>query len=345
MNPVSVIMPENGEADCSPTYLFDYSQMYRTDAREAGRRWFGDAAYGLGVHFGLYSLLGKGEDALARGVATPEEYRLLAKRLEAPHFDASDIVEFAIANGMRYVTFSARGADGFSMFGTALSDFNSTRTPARRDFLGELASACEYHGLGLCLQYSHSRDWSRPEGHPASASDGGAGLACLQEYQYFVMGQMKELLTQYGPIAAICLDGVDIPLQASDASAFRCQDLYDYIHHLQPQVLLSYNHGLLGTEDFLTFAEPTAVSADKAKASMRREAQLCLTPGARGYYAERAGGHLREEQVWEALRGTQRARANLLVNTALMPDGSLDYEDIKTLIAVGERIEKGGYPQ
>ena len=49
--------------------------------------------------------------------------------------------------------------------------------------------------------------------------------------------------------------------------------------------------------------------------------------------------------MWEALRGTQRARANLLVNTALMPDGSLDYEDIKTLIAVGERIEKGGYPQ
>jgi hypothetical protein len=49
--------------------------------------------------------------------------------------------------------------------------------------------------------------------------------------------------------------------------------------------------------------------------------------------------------VWEQLRYAQRANSNLLVNTALMPDGSLDAEDINTLLEIGRRIEQGGYPQ
>ena len=32
---------------------------------------------------------------------------------------------------------------------------------------------------------------------------------------------------------------------------FKCQDLYDHIHALQPQVLVSYKQGLIGTEDFM----------------------------------------------------------------------------------------------
>ena len=72
---------------------------------------------------------------------------------------------------------------------------------------------------------------------------------------------------------------------------------------------------------------------------------MSLTPNTWGYHAEAAGRHEREEAVWEQLRYAQRANSNLLVNTALMPDGSLDAEDINTLLEIGRRIEQGGYPQ
>ena len=61
--------------------------------------------------------------------------------------------------------------------------------------------------------------------------------------------QITELLTQYGPIASIWLDGIATPL-SGDADAFACQDLYDLIHRLQPQTLVSYKQGLTGTEDY-----------------------------------------------------------------------------------------------
>lgn len=350
MKPISVIMPEDGEIDCTPSYLFDYSQLYRTDARSAGLHWFKDGSFGLGIRFGLYSLLGKGEHALADGVVTPEEYKLLVGKLSAPHFDAMDIVEFAIANGMRYVNFSARTADGFSMFNTEYSDFNCTKTPARRDFLGELASVCEYHGIGLCLSYSHGRDWSRPEGVPGSKADPELGR--LLEYQEFMLKQLEELLTQYGPIAAICLEGIDVPLASSAVNEFGCQDLYDYVRSIQPQVLLSYQQGLTGKEDFFVCngSLPSEDAPEKDQGFVHRqtekpvELRMSMTPGHYGYYAELAGKHVREDGVWEALRNARLAQCNLLANTALMPDGSLDLEDIQTLLEVGKRIEKGGYP-
>ncbi len=61
--------------------------------------------------------------------------------------------------------------------------------------------------------------------------------------------QTFELLTQYGPIASIWLDGIAVPLNG-DTDAFHCQYLYDYIHSLQPQVLVSYKQGITGTEDY-----------------------------------------------------------------------------------------------
>ena len=115
MNPVSVIMPQDGDINTAPTYLFDHSDLYKQDPREAALAWFREASYGLGVHYGLYSLIGKGERALMAGALTEEEYHALPKLLKANHFEANDIVEFAIANGMRYLNFNVRNADGFSL--------------------------------------------------------------------------------------------------------------------------------------------------------------------------------------------------------------------------------------
>ena len=79
MNPVSVIMPQNGDINTAPTYLFDHSDLYKQDPREAALAWFKEARYGLGIHYGLYSLIGKGERALMAGALTEDEYHALPK--------------------------------------------------------------------------------------------------------------------------------------------------------------------------------------------------------------------------------------------------------------------------
>lgn len=66
--------------------------------------------------------------------------------------------------------------------------------------------------------------------------------------------QITELLTNYGSIASIWLDGIATPLNPkgkNNKEMFQCQELYDHIHSLQPQTLVSYKQGLTGTEDFL----------------------------------------------------------------------------------------------
>ena len=63
-----------------------------------------------------------------------------------------------------------------------------------------------------------------------------------------------------------------------------------------------------------------------------------LTPGGRGFNAGEAGHHLKVEKLLEKMRYAYQHGANLLVNTALMPDGSLDLEDITTLLDFGKQL-------
>lgn len=163
--------------------------------------------------------------------------------------------------------------------------------------------------------------------------------------------QISELLTQYGPIAAIGLDRIAVPL-SGDPSAFHCEELYDHIHHLQPQVLISHKQGLLGSEDF--FAPEHTVWGEGDPSAQRgriasggaRTIEVCTTmcPGRWGYLREKAGQHLTAEQVWAKLGEAVAGGYNLLLNTGPLPDGSLDPEDVDVLRKVGARLRAEGFP-
>jgi alpha-L-fucosidase len=351
--------------DTTPSYLRDYSDLYKKDPREAARAWFRDARYGLFLHYGLYSLLGRHEWVQFKETIPVAEYAKLADQFTADKFDAMAIAEFAKAAGMKYVNLTTRHHDGFCLFNSAGWEFNSANSPAQRDLVGELAVACEVHGLGLCLYYSHGRDWkhphapnndewggnARPKYDPQEATYAYGDEHDLQHYLDFMSDQIHQLLTNYGPVAAIWLDGIAVPL-SGDRAKFRCQELYDLVHSLQPQVLVSYKQGLLGTEDFFA-PEHHVPKADEAAhrvgelgdvAGKLLEVCTTMAPGSWGYKKDTGGKHLSEDEVLEKLRQTNADGANLLLNTGPLPDGSLDKEDVKTLLAVGKRLEQEGFP-
>jgi len=166
----------------------------------------------------------------------------------------------------------------------------------------------------------------------------------------FVTAQITELLTQYGPIAAIWLDGISVPLNPKDESgakiegfdprwdgdAFRCQELYDHIHHLQPQVLVAYKQGYLGTEDF--FAPEHRAESRFADEFADKAGEICTTAGGGwGYTAGKE--YFTPDEVWNRLEQAWTADYNLLINVGPLPDGRLPAPAVETLSQVGKRLK------
>jgi len=338
-----------------PSYLKGYEAAYKKDPRAAAVQWFRDAKYGLFLHYGLYSLLGRHEWVQLRELIPVAEYEKLKDRFTAEKFNADAICAFAKECGMKYINLTTRHHDSFCLFRTAQTPFSSVNSPARRDLVGEMAAACAEHGLGFCLYYSHGRDWRHPHA-PNNGEWGGSARPKydppepsyaygkdhdLQKYVDFMAAQITELLTQYGPVASIWLDGIGVLLHGKK-EAFNCQKLYDVVHSLQPQVLVSYKQGLLGTEDYFA-PEHKAIDNPSGK-PMEVCTTMCQDPVSWGYRKESAGRHKTEEQVWETLRAARQKGCNLLLNTGPLPDGTLDPEDTQVLLRVGARLRREGFP-
>lgn len=346
-----------------PKYLQPYTER---DPRQANISFFRQARYGLFLHYGLYSLLGRHEWVQLRERIPVAEYAKLAKKFTAENFDAAAIAKFARECGMRYINITTRHHDSFCLFKTEHTDFQTLNTPAGRDLVSELVEACEDEGLALFLYYSHGRDWKHPHA-PNNDEYGGSARPQYDppesEYAYgadhdlniyldFMTAQVTELITNYPAIAGIWLDGIAVPLRG-DTAAFRTQELYDLVHRLSPHALVSYKQGLLGTEDF--FAPEHGVpktgenSAKQGQLAKRPNTpiEVCTTmikdPISWGY--SEGAVHRTHEEVWQAVGGACRGGYNLLLNSGPLADGSLDPHDAAVLRGVGERIAKDGWPE
>jgi alpha-L-fucosidase len=335
---------------------------------------FYDLRYGLFLHYGLYSLLARHEWVQQRERIRVAEYARLAEDFSAEGFDARAIADLAVEAGMRYVNLTTRHHESFCLWDTQTTTFNSVRAPqCRRDLVAELAEACRDRGLKLCLYLSHGRDWRhphapnndthggspRPEYDPPEPTYATAADHHLPHYLDYLRQQVTELLTQYGPVAAIWLDGIAVPLNpldpegqpnqnydpARDGDPFQCQQLYDTIHQLQPSCLVSYKQGYLGTEDFFA-PEHRAYNRFGQPFGPNAPGEICttMTPPSWGYDQSLLGQHLREDQVWQKLENAAAANANLLLNTGPRPDGSLVEAECEVLRAVGRRIAEEGLP-
>ncbi|MEM7539179.1 MAG: alpha-L-fucosidase [Chloroflexota bacterium] len=150
----------------TPSFLADYADLYQENPKAATLKWFSEARFGLFMHYGLYSILGRGEWVMLREAIPVAEYAKLKDQFTADGFDADFITDLASDAGMKYVNITARHHDSFCLFKTAQTDYNSVDAPCGRDLIGELADACERKGLGLFLYYSYALDWKHPYFYP-----------------------------------------------------------------------------------------------------------------------------------------------------------------------------------
>ena len=324
------------------------AQYVPTEDNIEARRAFEGFRFGIFLHWGIYSEFAQGEWYLNSGLSH-EEYSKAASCFYPVRFNADEWVRAIKESGARYITFTSRHHDGFSMFRTRTSKYNIVdATPFGRDVLGELSAACHREGIRLHLYYS-ILDWMRPD-YPVGRTGLRTGRDLQPNYDSyfgFMKTQLTELLTGYGDIGAIWLDGYWDHDQDSVPFNWRMPELYRHIHSLKSSCLIGNNHHItpIEGEDFQMFerdlpGENTAGLSGQDISSLPLE--MCQTMnGLWGYKV----ADQNYKSVTELIRLIVRAAAkgsNLLLNIGPQPNGQLPAAAIERLQGIGQWMKRNG---
>lgn len=177
----------------------------------AARKAFQDARFGVFIHWGTYSVLGRGEWVMNIEKMTVDEYEKLPPQFNPEKFDAAKWVSTFKNAGAKYITITSKHHDGFGMWDSKVSDWDIVdRTPYKRDVLKQLADECDKQGIKLFFYYSQL-DWHHPDYYPRGMTGGTAARPDSGDWDKYIAymdGQLAELLSgEYGPIGGIWFDG------------------------------------------------------------------------------------------------------------------------------------------
>lgn len=226
------------------------SYLNETPAQHDARvKWWREARFGMFIHWGLYSQAagewdgkqtsGAGEWIMNDMQIPDSQYAKLVPQLNPVKFDAHAWVRIAKNAGMKYIVITTKHHDGFGMYPSALTDWCIKSTPFQRDPLKELAAACQEEGIKLCFYHS-IMDWHHPDYVPRKPwNDLASPNPNFDNYVAYLKGELKELLTNYGPIGILWFDG-----EWEDSwTPERGADLYNYVRSLQPEIIVNNRVG------------------------------------------------------------------------------------------------------
>lgn len=303
-------------------------------------RWNSDK-YSMFIHFGLYSHLGGVWDGepVRRGYSEQIQsfagifsdwYARTAYEFDPVNFNADSIAVLAKEAGMRSIVFTSKHHDGFCMYDTETTSYNSVDMLREgRDFVKELSEACRRHGLNFGLYFSLI-DWNFPHAYPISSHNADF---VTPEHHEFSKSQVKELLTGYGPISELWFD-------MGSLEPWQSQELYDLVKSLQPDCMVS---GRLGNDvyDFAVMADnklpQTALHAPwQSAASMFPETWSYRSWQERGEVADKVAEKLR------TLIDVVSRGGNYLLNIGPAADGSVVPFEKDVLLLIGKWLEENG---
>lgn len=219
------------------------------EQRDARMEWWREARFGMFIHWGVYSVPagvydGKdigwlGEWIMNSGKIPIARYKQYAKDFNPVKYDPEAWVTMAKDAGMKYIIITAKHHDGFALFDSAVTDWDTVdATPYGKDLLEPLAKACKKHGMKLGFYYSQAQDWT----HPGGATSRGKHWdptheGSMDDYiKNIAVPQVKELLTKYGDV---CVLWWDTPENMNKARAEQFLPLLK----LQPQMIVNNRLG------------------------------------------------------------------------------------------------------
>ncbi len=335
------------------------------------RKEFADAKFGIFIHWGLYSMLGDGEWIMHNENINYKEYERLAGAFYPSKFNAEEWVKAIKESGAKYLCITSRHHDGFSLFKTKATTYNSVdATPFKRDILAELAEECHKQGIRLHFYYSHL-DWGREDYYPVGRTGRGTGRKgvfdgkklpaidsaifqtnwAYENYLKFMDTQLTELLTNYGKIGAIWFDGVwdrDHQENGLKAETWNLANQYSLIHKLQPGCLIGNNHHMdpYPGEDIQIFERDipgqNLYGYSEQAISQILPLETCQTMNRSWGYRITDTTYKSADFLIKYLIQTSAKGANLLLNIGPRPDGTLPEEALCRLKSIGEWLKQYG---
>jgi alpha-L-fucosidase len=238
-----------------------------TSGSDKKSEWFREAKFGLFIHWGLYAVPagewnGKkdyGEWIQYSANIPGKEYEKFAKEFNPVRFNAMEWVTMAKEAGMKYIVITTKHHEGFCMYDSKLTKYDIVdATPYGKDPMKELAAECKKQGLTMCFYYS-VKDWHNPD-YPVRYTyfskeqpEGFHGFpnpgADYQKYFDYMQGQVKEILTNYGPVGIIWFDWCGSAFDTNEIqNRKRAQQFVDSIHKWQPGCLINNRLGGIGAD-------------------------------------------------------------------------------------------------
>jgi alpha-L-fucosidase len=310
-------------------------------AREARLAWFREAKYGLFIHWGLYAIPagewrgrtypGIGEWIMYRARVPVRDYEKLAQQFNPTKFDADAIVRLAADAGMRYIVITSKHHDGFALFDSKVNTYDAVdATPAKRDLIKELADACRKHGMRLGFYYSQAQDWHDPNGAGNTWDFGPDEKKDFDKYlREKAEPQVRELLTQYGPVALIWFDTPRL------MNADRAKRFTDLVRSIQPNCLIDGRLGAAG--DYITTGD-NVIPNEIGNEAWEVPATLNHT-----------WGYRKDDHDWKSpgdvifkLVDIVSKGGNYLLNIGPMADGTVPQPSQGVLRTVGQWLKVNG---
>lgn len=337
------------------------ANTHETPAQFAARtQWWREAKFGMFIHWGVYAVPADATDKNGnKGIAEwflsnkqmqMAEYQKFAPQFNPAKFDAKRWVQTAKNAGMKYIVITSKHHDGFAMFGTKQNtDWNIvTGTPFHRDPIKELAEECRKQGIKLCFYHS-IMDWHHPDYLPRRPWEKDTRPTAGADYNRYVdymKSQLRELVTNYGPLGVMWFDGE----WENTWSHEQGLDLYNYVRSLQPSILVNNRvdkgrQGMQGMNKGTEFAGDFGTPEQEIPAQGFTDGRLwesCMTMNDTWGYARNDHNWKSEETLIRNLIDIASKGGNYLLNVGPTELGEFPDAIDQRLAAMGRWMDVNG---
>jgi len=299
-------------------------------------QWFDEARFGMFIHWGPYSVSGRGEMVHCMHGLSKTQYEVYARKFTAPRYEPRDWARLARSAGCRYMVLTTKHNDGFCLFDTCTTDWQAKNWGPGRDLVSPYVEACRAEGLKVGLYYSLHDYWQ-----PGGLDN---GYSCVQHAHYtraqfeayyaLANEQLRELCSNYGPIDMLFYDGGAHGLP-EDTGSEAGRKMTRMVRKLQPEMAINNRDG--NPNDFDT-------PENYIKASpVGRPWQTCMTiaPQWWGYHDKDGPLKSGQELCWY-LYQTAASGGNFLLNVGPRGDGVIPAIHARPLECMGRWLAVNG---
>src|ERR1700760_623668 len=300
------------------------SATTQDQTRDQRMQWWHAAKFGMFIHFGVYSTIGRHEWVMEDEAIPIGPYVEHAPIFRPKKNCPRPWARLAKQAGMKYMVMTTKHHEGFCNFDTKLTDYNAAKQGPKRDLVREYVEAARAEGLRVGFYYS-LMDWHHPDGARCATDEDAR-----KRFVAYTHGLIRELMTNYGKIDVLWYD-VSWPLTREGWESDKMDAM---VRQLQPDIIVNNRNQMPG--DFST-PEQKIVAETNGRAW-----ESCMTLNDSWGYQRADDNWKSSKTVVRNLISCVRDGGNYLLNIGPKPDGSVPEESTRILTEVGAWMETNG---